>query len=131
MISIVIPTYNSEKIIKELCTEIQNFISLDDEIIIVNDCSVDKTLDELILLKKIFSNITVVNLTQNLGQVGATLLGVKIAKGTRIITMDDDFQHHPKFIPSLIKELEVSDSEFIVAKWEYRILQFTRHTCRV
>ena len=118
MISVVIPTYNSEKIIKELCDEIQNYISLNDEIIFVNDCSIDKTLEELNSIKKLYSNIVVINLGVNIGQVGSTLLGIKVAKGTKIITMDDDFQHHPKYIPTLVKELENTNSHSIVAKWE-------------
>lgn len=118
MISVVIPTYNSEKIINTLCNHIQNYISLDDEIIIVNDCSTDNTEKKLNLVKKLYSNIEVINLPINIGQVGATLLGIKIAKGTIVITMDDDFQHHPKFIPILINELENSVSKFVVAKWD-------------
>lgn len=118
MISIVIPTYNSEKIITTLCNHIQNYISLDDEIIIINDCSTDNTEKKLNSVKKLYSNIKVINLSNNIGQVGATLLGIKIARGTFVITMDDDFQHHPKFIPILINELENSDSKFVVAKWD-------------
>ena len=43
MISVVIPTYNSEKIIKALCDQIQKYITQNDEIVIINDFSSDNT----------------------------------------------------------------------------------------
>ena len=43
MISIVIPTYNSEKIIEKLCEAIIDELSIKFEIILVNDASVDNT----------------------------------------------------------------------------------------
>ena len=55
-------------------------------------------LKQLDLIKNLYPNIKVINLSVNIGQVGATLLGIKISRGTKIVTMDDDFQHDPKFI---------------------------------
>lgn len=117
MISIVIPTYNSGKIIYKLCDEIQKNINKSDEIILINDCSTDNTLEVLGYLKVRYTNIKVINLKSNIGQVGATLLGIKISKGDFIITMDDDFQHDPIFISKLVNELKTSESKVVVAKW--------------
>lgn len=118
MISIVIPTFNSEKMIIELCNEIQNYISKDDEIIIINDSSTDKTSEKLSFLNKEYENVNIYDLKSNIGQVGSTLLGIKVSKGDVIITMDDDFQHDPKFIPKLVNELNSEKSEVVVAKWD-------------
>ena len=118
MISVVIPTYNSEEIIKALCDQIQKYITQNDEIVIINDFSSDNTSKQLDLIEKLYPNIKVINLSVNIGQVGATLLGIKLARGTKIVTMDDDFQHDPKFIPTLVNELENSNSSAVVAKWD-------------
>ena len=118
MISVVIPTFNSEEIIKPLCDQIQKYITQNDEIVIINDFSSDNTSKQLESIEKLYPNIKVINLSSNIGQVGATLLGIKISAGTKIVTMDDDFQHDPKFIPTLVNELENSNSSAVVAKWD-------------
>ena len=100
-VSVVIPTYNSELIIDKLV----NKISLDTvssyEIIVVNDKSKDNTFQKLKRIKNETPNLKIINLKENIGQVGATLVGVQNAKGEIIVTMDDDLQHNPKyFVPA-------------------------------
>ena len=90
MISIVIPTFNSEKSIEKLCETIIDELDMEFEIILINDASTDNTREILKNLKLSYNFIRVVNLNNNVGQVGATLAGINISKGEFIITMDDD-----------------------------------------
>ena len=92
MISIVIPTFNSEKSIEKLCETIIDELDMEFEIILINDASTDNTREILKNLKLSYNFIRVINLTNNVGQVGATLAGINISKGEFIITMDDDLQ---------------------------------------
>mgnify|MGYP006215496227 FL=1 len=78
MISIVIPTFNSEKSIEKLCETIIDELDMEFEIILINDASTDNTREILKNLKLSYSFIRVVNLTNNVGQVGATLAGINI-----------------------------------------------------
>ena len=116
-LSIVIPTFNSELIIDKLVKQIENEKFYSYEIVIVNDCSTDETYKKLIALKKNFSNLKIINLQSNIGQVGATLCGVEKASGEVIVTMDDDLQHDPKYIEKLIKEIQNKNYDIVVAKW--------------
>lgn len=116
-LSIVIPTFNSELIIDKLVKQIENEKFYSYEIVIVNDCSTDETYKKLIALKKNFSNLKIINLQSNIGQVGATLCGVEKASGEIIVTMDDDLQHDPKYIEKLIKEIQNKNYDIVVAKW--------------
>ena len=118
MISIVIPTFNSEKSIEKLCETIIDELDMEFEIILINDASTDNTIEILKNLKLSYSFIRVVNLTNNVGQVGATLAGINISKGEFIITMDDDLQHHPRFINDLYTSIQKEDVDIIVAKWK-------------
>ena len=86
MISIVIPTFNSEKSIEKLCETIIDELDMEFEIILINDASTDNTREILKNLKLSYNFIRVVNLTNNVGQVGATLAGINISKGEFIIT---------------------------------------------
>ena len=69
MISIVIPTFNSEKSIEKLCETIIDELDMEFEIILINDASTDNTREILKNLKLSYSFIRVVNLTNNVGQV--------------------------------------------------------------
>ena len=106
MISIVIPTFNSEKSIEKLCETIIDELDMEFEIILINDASTDNTREILKNLKLSYNFIRVVNLTNNVGQVGATLAGINISKGEFIITMDDDLQHLPRFINDLYTTMD-------------------------
>lgn len=116
-ISIVIPTYNSELIIDKLVNEISLATTTSFEIIVVNDKSKDNTFEKLNTIKKNVPNLKIINLKENIGQVGATILGTQESQGDIIVTMDDDLQHNPKHIASLIKEIQNQNSEFVIAKW--------------
>ena len=126
MISIVIPTLNAEKSIEKLCETIIDELDMEFEIILINDASTDNTREILKNLKLSYNFIRVVNLTNNVGQVGATLAGINISKGEFIITMDDDLQHHPRFINDLYTSIQKEDVDIIVAKWK-QDETFTRH----
>jgi len=89
-ISIIIPTYNSEKFIFECISNIYNQIDEKIELIIINDCSTDKT--EKICNKFVRKNsyIKLINLKKNSGVSIARNLGIKKSKGKYLIFLDSD-----------------------------------------
>ena len=104
-VSVVIPVFNSEKTLVELTERIKNElikISSDYEIILVDDCSLDKSWQVLQQLHAEDSRIKIIHLQKNFGQHNATLCGLNYAKGDYIITMDDDLQHPPEEIHKLV-----------------------------
>ena len=96
-LSIVIPVYNSEKILNNLLQEIENEINFvkNFELILVNDNSSDKSWIEIKKLKEKHNFLVGLNLIQNFSQHNAIMAGLNIAKGNYIIMMDDDLQHSP------------------------------------
>jgi len=109
-LSIVIPVYNSEKIIENLVNQIIN--SVNDiktinsyEIILVDDHSFDNSWNKIKLLSEKFNLVKGIKLAENFGQHNAIMCGLKECKGDKIITMDDDLQHPPSSIKDLINEL--------------------------
>jgi glycosyltransferase involved in cell wall biosynthesis len=118
MISIVVPTYNSEKVIEKLCEAIISELSIKFEIILVNDASIDNTKAVINNLQLKYDFIHIINLTKNIGQVGATLVGINFSKGEFIVTMDDDLQHQPRYINNLHNAILSEDVDVIVAKWK-------------
>ena len=103
-LSIVIPVYNSSKIIDELVARILNSIKNLNlynsfELILVNDFSSDKSWERILYFAKEYPFIKGFNLDDNYGQHNAIMAGLNNAQGDFIITMDDDLQHLLSFFP--------------------------------
>ena len=107
--SIVIPVYNSESSLEELCYRINEvFIKLDEsyEVIFVDDSSTDNSWNLLKILIEKYKRIKIIQLMKNFGQHNALICGFHHATGRYIITMDDDLQNPPEEIPKLINEIK-------------------------
>ena len=117
-LSIIIPVYNSSKILEKLITEINSNLSgrlkQDYEIILVNDFSKDNSWDIIKKISKEFNFIKGIDLNYNLGQHGATFVGLKYSIGNKIIIMDDDLQHPPQSLISIYEQLDLYDACYTV-----------------
>ncbi len=96
-LSVVVPVYNESKNILILLNEIKKNISHDDEIIVVEDGSVDNTLDEI---KKFECKLIVHK--KNIGKGQSLIDGINLAKGDIILFLDGDGQDDPSEIPKLL-----------------------------
>ena len=108
-ISIVIPVYGSEKILPELVKRIDEVMLATNtgyELILVCDSSPDKSWDVILNLKKDYGKIRGILLRNNVGQHNALIAGLKASRHSIVVTMDDDLQHDPKDIPSLVNGLK-------------------------
>lgn len=119
--SIVVPVYRSKESLKILTQKVDELFKtkLQDktfELIFVNDSPFDdatcKALEELHMQYKF---IKVIEFTQNFGQQSAVLCGIANSLGEYVITMDDDMQHDPFDIPTLIQE---DSHDIVIAKFK-------------
>lgn len=107
-LSIVIPVYNAEKTIVELCRSLISLFSADYrlEIVLVNDSSQDGT-DEV--CKKLQSDIpeiiTYARLSRNFGEHNAVMAGLNLTQGDYVVIIDDDFQNPPEEVLLLLAEI--------------------------
>ncbi len=107
-ISVVIPVYRSEAILPELVSRLEpvlGAVAKNFELILVNDCSPDRSWDVISDLAGQYSWIRPINLMRNYGQHNALLCGIRAARYDVIVTMDDDLQHPPEEIPKLLEAL--------------------------
>lgn len=107
-ISVVIPVYRSETILPELVRRLEavlGAIAENFELILVNDCSPDRSWDVIAKLAEQYSWIRPINLMRNYGQHNALLCGIRAARYEIIVTMDDDLQHPPEEISKLLDAL--------------------------
>ncbi len=109
-ISIVIPVYNEEKLIKETILKTINHINsvtFNYEIIVVNDGSKDKT--PMILSEINDSKLRIMNLDINKGKGKAVQTGILNSKGEIIIYFDADLSYPLETIDRALKEIKNYD----------------------
>lgn len=100
-VSIVIPVFNEEKHISSTITAILNSNYPKDklEVIVVNDGSTDKTLQVI----SSFSNVKIINFSENRGKRYAFAAGVQSAGGEIIVCLDSDTIVDPDAIKNLVQ----------------------------
>ena len=118
MVSVVIPSYRAEKFIgKSLLKikEVLDSLSIDYEIICVDDGSTDKTLDKARnVASKFPAKIRVVGYKNNLGKGYAVKFGMARAKGDIVGFMDAGMDINPVGIQMLLSHFEWYDADIIV-----------------
>ena len=110
-LSVVIPVYGSEPVLPELVRRLQAMFDQqgrpngDYELILVCDCSPDRSWAVIRSLAQQYPWVRGILLRMNAGQHNALMAGFRQARGRVIVTMDDDLQHAPEDIPLLLAEL--------------------------
>ncbi|MCG2689489.1 glycosyltransferase family 2 protein [Candidatus Parcubacteria bacterium] len=104
-LSIVVPVYNEEKTLKRLISKIQAVNFVDKEVILINDCSKDKSAD---ILKQYASKkgFIVLSHGKNKGKGGALKTGFEHASGDYVIVQDADLEYNPQDYKILLNELK-------------------------
>ena len=109
LVSIVIPVYNSQGTLTELCDRIGKVfrkLGISYEVILVDDGSADDSWQVMQELHRDDPRIRIIRLSRNFGQHNATICGFRHCQGNHVVTLDDDLQHRPEEIPILIDKME-------------------------
>ena len=100
LLSVVVPVFNEEptvgNVIERLKAVLQS-TGFRHEIIVVDDCSRDKSLQVALS-----QHVTVYRLKQHMGKGYALRAGFAKAKGDIIATIDSDGSHRPEELPLLL-----------------------------
>lgn len=109
--SVIVPVYNSEKSLDELCTRVtkvfETVIRADFDMVLVNDGSKDRSWEVMQKLHARDGRIKIINLAKNSGQHSAMMCGLNNFSGDYAIFMDDDLQHPPEELPKLINHIRM------------------------
>lgn len=122
-LSIIIPAYNAESFIGDTIENLLiNFPN--DEIVVINDGSTDKTLERI---NNYNNKITIINHLKNEGKGAALTSGFKIAKGEVIIFTDADLPYGIDNIKDMYNCLANTDSDVVIAYRKRFRENFFRH----
>lgn len=117
IVSLVIPIYNSEKTLSKCLESIINQTYKNIEIICVNDCSKDRSLQVLQEYATQDSRIVIVNHAENRNAGGARNSGIKAAKGSYICFVDNDDWMDEDGIEILVNNSNGLTSDIVAADW--------------
>jgi len=122
-ISVVVPVYNSSSCLPELAARVEKVLQNNYELILVNDCSQDKSWQVIQDLANRYPAITGIHLRKNYGQDNAIMAGLRQSSGIYAVIMDDDLQHAPEDIPRLIEKCrqgcDVCYADFALKRQRY------------
>lgn len=117
LVSIIIPCFNQEKYITDAILSAENQTYKDIEIVFIDDCSTDNSLEVVNELKNKYSNIVVLKNETNLGVVDSRNKAIDVAKGFYILPLDGDDTIEPTYIEDAIKVFEEKpDVGFVYCK---------------
>lgn len=121
-LSIVIPVYNGENCIRRCLDSIwsQNINEDEYEVICVNDCSKDHTVEVVSDIQQNHSNLILVSTSENTRAGGGRNLGVKKAKGEYILFIDADDYFHSGALQTAVEYQKKNQLDILVC-------DFARH----
>jgi glycosyltransferase involved in cell wall biosynthesis len=104
-VSVVVPVYGGTAALAELCArvgEVMRNAGLSYEVILVDDHGPDNAWVTISDIATGDDHVRGVRLSRNFGQHAATICGIAHASGEWVVTMDDDLEHPPESIPSML-----------------------------
>ncbi len=106
LVSIVLPTYNGEKYLRQSIESVLNQSYKNLELILVNDCSSDSTQSIILEYAKQDKRIVSITNTQNCKLPKSLNIGFKEAKGEYFTWTSDDNYYHKDAIEKMVDYLE-------------------------
>ena len=106
MLSIILPSYNEEKMIPIAAQRLGEILSpenIDYELVFVDDGSKDSTWQQIQDVAKADSHVVGVHFSRNFGKEAAMFAGLEEAKGDCCVVIDCDLQHPPEKIVDMYR----------------------------
>ena len=121
-ISIVVPLFNEEESLAELCAWIDRVMQVNNytyEVLLIDDGSKDDSWEVIEKISSENTKIRGIKFRRNYGKSAALNIGFSRAKGDVVITMDADLQDSPDEIPTLYNKI-IDDGFDLVSGWKQK-----------
>ncbi|MBR5095279.1 MAG: glycosyltransferase family 2 protein [Oscillospiraceae bacterium] len=106
MLSVILPSYNEEKMVpiasREL-TELLDGAGIEHELLFIDDGSRDKTWEEIEKAAAANAHVVGVHFSRNFGKEAAMFAGLEQARGDCCVVIDCDLQHPPEKIVEMYR----------------------------
>lgn len=120
--SVIVPCYNCCGFIKKTLISLENQSFKDFEVLIIDDCSSDSTIEEIEDYKHNTSlDIKLYKNRENKGPGSSRNIAVRKAKGRFILFLDSDDSYNRDLMKILYKEIERTNSDALIWGLNYSI----------
>ena len=119
LVSIVVPVYNVEKYIKETITAIEQQTYANWELLLINDCSSDRSVEIIKEYEKKDPKIKLINLEKNSGAAVARNKGIENANGKYIAFLDSDDLWEENKLDKQIEFMEKNKYDFTYTAYDF------------
>ncbi len=123
-LSIVATIYQSASYITEFhqraSAAAQKLVGDNYEIVLVNDGSLDDSLDIAVQLTESDSHVIVVDLSRNFGHHKAMMTGLNYAKGERVFLLDSDLEEEPEWLIGFAEQMAKDKCDVVYGIQEQR-----------
>ena len=119
-VSVVIPLFNEDESLPELCswiTRVMDQEQLSYEVILIDDGSTDNSWEVITKISAANNAFKGIQFQRNYGKSAALNEGFKAAQGEVVITMDADMQDSPDEIPAL-RDMILNGGFDLVSGWK-------------
>src|SRR5258708_2024549 len=129
-ISVIVPVYNEESTIAQVLIALSN-VSLDMEVIVVDDASTDRTWSVLQELRRQapFDSYQYMRHERNMGKGAGLRTGFGLVSGELVTIQDADMEYDPQELPALVREWESAGNPW-TAVYGWRDLSGQKFTTR-
>lgn len=114
MISVIIPVYNAENTIEKCVDSIEANDFNDIEIILIDDCSKDASLEKCKKLSEIYGNIKCLHNEKNEGVSYTRNRGIKVASGNYLMFIDSDDWIDEKYFSEFLDVISSNKHSLVV-----------------
>jgi glycosyltransferase involved in cell wall biosynthesis len=126
-LSVIIPAFNEQNTLEEIVRRVAR-IDVDKEIIVVDDCSTDGTMEVAQRLERA-GTIRLIHHDKNQGKGAALRTGFAHARGDIVVVQDADLEYDPNELPKLMEPILAGKADVVygsrfVGGESHRVLYF-------
>ena len=118
LVSVIMPTYNSEYFIEKSISAVLNQTYKNLELLVINDCSKDNTISIVENLAAQDNRVKLINNKVNLGCANSRNIGLQIAQGKYIAFCDSDDIWCNDKIDKQLNCIEKNDADMVFTAYE-------------
>ena len=119
-LSIIIPILNEEKNILKLFKLIKRELFIKYEILFIDDNSIDNTKKIIFRIKKKNKFVKYFNRKKRIRDLSQSCkIGIIKSRYDKILIMDADLQHHPKYIKKMLNNMIKNSSDIVIASRKF------------
>jgi dolichol-phosphate mannosyltransferase len=129
-ISVIVPVFNEEETVAQVLTSLSQ-VTLDLEVVVVDDASTDRTWEILqgLRQKEPFTTYRFIRHNHNQGKGAGLRTGFGLVSGELVTVQDADMEYDPQDIPVLVRKWEEAGNSK-TAVYGYRDLSDQKFTTR-